>query len=648
MAARAGGMIFGALALLGAAAIASANDWPTYGRDAGGMRHSPLAAVTPANVGALREAWVYHMRPAAVAAAAEAAAQVAVEEAQRRAENVAPRRRGNSRFNPSQATPLVVGGRMFLSTPYRRVVALEPETGRELWAYDVPGPGQPSLRGVEYWPGNARHAPRILFGTRDGRLIALDAATGIPSKDFGVDGVLNLATPDVIRAAPTSQFSQYGMTSPPIVYRDLVITGAAVQEFPQRGAAGDVRAWDVVTGKLRWTFHTVPRPGEFGHDTWEGDSWRDRSGTNVWGFMSVDVPRGLVYLPIGAPTWDRYGGDRGGANLFGSSVVALDAKTGRRVWHFQLVHHDIWDFDTESAPLLLEVRRGSRRIPAVAIVAKSGMLYLLDRTNGKPLFPIEERPVPASEVPGERAFPTQPISSIEPFARQQFAADDVATVTPELEKYCRDWIAKFSMRGGPAFTPIGFGSPTIHFPGRLGGANWGGATFDPDRRLLLVNASNLGHVEILAPREDGSMTNASPASGRFSDRDRRWMCQQPPWGTLTAYDVDRGKIVWQVPLGVTDSLPEAVQRTGRPNIGGAITTASGLTFVGATDDARFRAFDSASGKELWSVKLGASAHATPITYLGKDGKQYVAIVGTGGSFLDSPVDSDALTVFALP
>jgi quinoprotein glucose dehydrogenase len=504
------------------------------------------------------------------------------------------------------------------------------------------------LRGVEYWPGNARHAPRILFGTRDGRLIALDAASGVPIKDFGDEGVVNLATPDIVRAAPSSQFAQYGMTSPPIVYRDLVITGAAVQEFPQRGAAGDVRAWDVVTGRLRWTFHTVPRAGEFGNDTWEAESWRDRSGTNVWGFMTVDVKRGMVFLPVAAPAWDRYGGDRKGDNLFGSSVVALDADTGRRLWHFQLVRHDIWDFDTESPPLLIEVRRGSRRIPAVAVVAKSGMLYILDRKTGKSLFPVDERRVPKSDVPGEVAASTQPFSSIEPFARQSFSLEEVAAVTPELEAFCKDFIARYEMHGAEPFTPIGFGKPTIHFPGRLGGANWGGATFDPGRRLLFVNASNLGHVEVLSQREDGAMTNASPASGRFSDRERRLMCQRPPWGTLTAYDVDGGKIVWQVPLGVTDALPEAARATGRPNIGGAITTAGGLVFIGATDDARFRAFDAASGRELWSVKLAASAHATPITYRGKDGKQYVAIIGTGGSFLDSPVDSDALTVFALP
>jgi quinoprotein glucose dehydrogenase len=615
-------------------------EWPTYGHDPGGMRYSPLADIDASNVGLLELAWTYHMRPEA-GQAVPAAAAVSPDGA-------APPVPARPRYGASQATPLVVDGVMFLSTPYRRVVALDAENGREVWAYDVAGPGQPSLRGVEYWPGDAEHGPRVLFGTRDGRLIALDAKSGAPARGFASGGVLDLKTPEV-RATPIAESrAQYGLTSPPLVFDNLVITGSATQEFPERGAAGDIRAWDVRSGELVWTFHTVPRPGELGHESWEGDSWRDRSGVNVWGFMTVDVERGMLYAPIAAPAWDRYGGDRAGDNLFSSSVVALDARTGRRLWHFQLVHHDVWDLDTQAPPLLLDVRRRRTTVPAVAIVSKGGYFFLLDRRTGEPLLDVKEQPVPASELPGERAARTQPIPvTAPPFARTEFSLRDVATVTPELEAFCRGFIAEHGMRAGGPYLPIGR-TPTIHFPGRLGGANWGGGSYDPVRGLFFVNASNLGHVEQLTPRSDGTLTNAGAATGRFSDRERKLPCQQPPWGTLTAIDVRTGRIAWQSALGVSDQLPAAAARTGRPNIGGSIATAGGVVFIGATDDARFRAFGAETGEELWSTRLRASAHATPITYRGRRGKQYVAIVATGGSFLDSPIESDELAVFALP
>ena len=640
------GTLAGAGLFSSLSASASEGDWPTYGQDAGGMRHAPLAQITPDNVAQLRPAWTYRMRPVT----AEAPTVSVADQAQRAAEGVGPVRRRASRFNASQATPLVVGGLMYLSTPYRSVVALEPETGREVWRYEVPGPGQPSLRGVEYWAGDARQGPRILFGTRDGRLVALEARTGKAAAGFGIDGAIDLKTPEVLGAAAGQPgAAQYGLTSPPVVFQDLVITGAATQEYPTLGAAGDVRAWDVRTGQLRWTFHTVPRPGEAGHDTWQGNSWQGRSGTNVWGFMTVDVQRGLVFLPVAAPAWDRYGGDRIGANLYGTSIVALDARTGKHRWHFQVVHHDIWDFDTQAPPLLFDWKGKGRSVPAVAVVSKSGYLFVLDRRSGKPLIPVVERPVPASDVPGEQAWPTQPAPvRPAPYARQTFSMADIATVTPELEQYCRNWVTSLGMRMGGPYLPIGHKALTITFPGHLGGANWGGASFDPTRGLLFVNSSDFGHVEQLAPREDGTLTTASPATGRFMEREKRWPCQQPPWGSLTAIDVHKGEILWRKNLGVTDNLPAALSDTGRPNIGGSISTASGVVFIGATDDARFRAFDARSGATLWTYKLEASAHATPITYLGKDGRQYVAIVATGGSFLDSPIDSDGVFVFALP
>jgi quinoprotein glucose dehydrogenase len=310
------------------------------------------------------------------------------------------------------------------------------------------------------------------------------------------------------------------------------------------------------------------------------------------------------------------------------------------------VHHDIWDWDNEAPPLLLDVKRNGRTVPAVAVVSKTGMYYLFNRVSGQPLLPIEERPVPASDAPGEVAAPTQPFSN-SVFARQSFTMADVATVTPELENYCRQWIESSQMRMSRPFEPMG-SVLTIGFPGRQGGANWGGGSYHPELGLFFVNANNLGHVELIKKSADGRMTNADPASGRFSEREKKLMCQQPPWGTLTAIEANTGKIAWQSTLGVSDVLPAEVQKTGRPNVGGSIATAGGLVFIGASDDGRFRAFNAQNGAELWTIKLAASAHATPITYQLKGGKQYVAVVGTGGSFLDSPIDSDELRVFALP
>jgi quinoprotein glucose dehydrogenase len=612
-----------------------------------------LAQINTSNVGQLVKAWSYSMKPAATPGAAAAPAETsggAPEAAQRSAEGLGPAPRRRSRFGGSEATPLVVDGLMFLPTPYRHVVALEPETGKQVWSYEVPGTAQPSLRGVEYWPGDGKTGPRVFFGTRDGLLVGLDAKTGKPAEAFGNAGIVELKTPDVIaNPVPSSPMTQYGLTSPPLVFHDLVITGSAVQEFPQLGAAGDVRAWDARTGKLIWTFHTVARPGEFGHDTWKGESWRGRSGTNVWGLMTADLARGIVYLPVAAPTWDRFGGDRLGDNLFGSTIVALDGNTGKRLWHFQVVHHDIWDFDTQAPPALIDVKRNGHVVPAVAIVSKSGLFFLLNRVTGKPLFKVEERKVPASDVPGEVASRTQPIPvKPAPFARQTFSMADVATVSAELETYCRKWIESRNMRMGGPYLPLALDRLTISFPGRQGGANWGGGSFDPTRGYFFVNANNLGQVEQISKRDDGSLTTFGPDAGRFSDREHGLMCQQPPWGTLTAIDVETGEIAWQSALGVSDQLPQSVARTGRPNVGGSIATAGGLVFIGATDDSRFRAFDAQTGHELWTVKLAASAHATPITYQGKDGKQYVAVVATGGSFLESPITGDEVDVFALP
>lgn len=633
----------------GPATAAPGDDWPTYGHDKGGQRHSPLTDITPANAARLVPAWTYHMRPAS----ADAAPVDAAATAQRAAEAVGSPPPGSgaftrqrSRFAGSQATPLVVNGVMYTTTPYGRVVALEPETGRELWAASIPGPGQPSLRGVEYWLGDAETPPRLFFGTRDGRLLALDAATGKPSAGFGQEGVVEMKTPDVLNGQTVRQ---YGMTSPPIVWKNLVITGAAVQEFPPRGAAGDVRAWDARTGKMVWSFHSVPREGEPYHETWGKDGATARSGTNVWGFLTVDAARGIVYMPFAAPSFDRFGGDRPGDNLYSSTLVAADAATGKRLWHFQVVRHDIWDNDLQASPVLFDVVKGKRRIPAVAIVSKNGLVFVLDRVTGKPVFPVKDMPFPASKVPGEVTAPTQPIPQVTPpLSRTTFAMADIADVTAELKQGCTDWIAKNAMVAGGLYVPVGFNEVTISFPGLQGGGNWGGFTYAADRRYLIVNTSELGQVTALIPSKGPLPVERGPVSGRFQLPGTKMMCQQPPWGKLSAIDTTTGKLAWTVPLGVTDELPAGKQLTGRPNIGGPISTASGVTFIGASDDSRFRAFDSATGKTLWEYRLPAAAHATPATYRGKDGRQYVVVTATGGSFLDSPLASDVVMAFALP
>jgi quinoprotein glucose dehydrogenase len=516
------------------------------------------------------------------------------------------------------------------------------------------------MRGVEYWPGDERTPPQIVFGTSDGWLLSLNARTGEPNPSFGDGGSVNLNTPEILGGLPGNN----GLSSPPIVYRHLIITGGRTQENPPRGPAGDVRAWDIHTGRLVWTFKAIPGPGEKFHDTWEGDSWKNRSGVNVWGFFTVDVERGIVYMPFGAPSVDQYGGDRPGNNLFSSSIVAADAATGKYLWHFQLVHHDIWDYDVASAPALFDVKKDGKTIPAVAVINKVGLLFLFNRVTGEPIYGVEERPVPQSEVPLERTAKTQPFPlKPAPLSRLAMKPEDVATVTPGLEAACRKLMEGVQL-GGP-FLPNGYKRLRLQFPGNHGGVNWGGVSFNPQLGYVFVNTNEFGQLSGLterAPNATGRARAAGvgnrvhpdgpyegvPGGGRFRDAASNMMCQEPPWGVLTAVDVNTGEFAWRVPLGVTDTLPPEKQKTGRPGNGGSIATAGGLVFVGATDDARFRAFDAKTGEEVWTFKLGGAANATPSTYQGKDGRQYVVITSTGGGFFDAPLTDDSIVAFALP
>lgn len=482
---------------------------------------------------------------------------------------------------------------------------------------------------------------------------------------FGDGGLVNVR----IGVADDYPTHSYGDSSPPVIYKDLVICGSQVQETPSLGPYGDVRAWDVRSGKLAWTFHTVARPGEPGHETWEGDSWKNRSGVNVWGPMTVDVRRGMVFLPIGEPSTDFYGGDRKGADLYSSSLVALDAATGKMKWYFQTTHHDIFDYDLTAPPALIEIDHAGKKIPAVAETTKEGLLFLFDRRTGKPIYGVEERPVPKSDQVGEASWPTQPFPlKPPPIARNSFTPAEVARVTPEHQKFCENMLAVDggAKTGGP-YEPYDT-RLTVNFPGMFGGSDWGGVSFDPQLGYLFVNSEDLGTIFKVAVKGDGpslqvariSPTNAVGGLGggggfggnagvQFWNPDTLWACSQPPWGRLVAVNVNSGEIAWQVPLGEFDELTaKGVAKTGTSNMGGSIATAGGLVFIGATNDSRFRAFDSRTGKEVWVTRIDASAHTVPITYLGHDGKQYVVIMASGGGIIGDKTHASSLTAFALP
>jgi quinoprotein glucose dehydrogenase len=545
---------------------------------------------------------------------------------------------------------LVIEGVLYITTPFSRLIALDAETGKRLWDFDPKIDREKSAnlfinRGAAWWSAGPRK--RIFLGTLDGRLFSIDATTGKPDDSFGAAGFIDL------RAGVADKFPNrgYGMTSPPTIYKDLVICGSLTADGEPQGPKGDVRAFDARTGKQVWIFHTVAQKGEFGNDTWEGDSWKDRSAVNPWSILSVDTERGIVFLPLTSPGTDYYGGDRKGAGLFGDSLVALDAATGKRLWHFQTVHHNLWDYDIPAQPNLVEVRRDGRLIPAVAQVTKTGFTFVFDRISGKPLFDIEEVPVPKSEVPGEQAWPTQPrpVKPL-PYARQSMKRDELTDVTPESRAYC----AKL-LEGAVAadiFTPIGL-KPTLLFPGTNGGANWGGASYDPDTRTLYVNSMDVGMLLHMTPRPEGSIipfrtADSGSINSRFWDQKLN-PCQKPPWGFLTAISLDTGDFRWRSVLGVVDELiAKGIPPTGSPNIGGSLVTAGGLVFIGATNDKRFRAFDKDTGKEIWTAQLPASAHATPMTFLGKkSNKQFVVISAGGGNKYNSDF-SDSLVAYSLP
>jgi len=614
----------------------TAGDWPMYSHDAQSTRFSELTQINASNVSQLKEAWTFHMTPAGEPAAP--------------ASGVAAR----LRLRRSETTPLMVDGVLYLPTPYNRVIALDAITGKQIWEYKLENGANASTRGVAYWPGDAKTktAPRIVFGCSDGFLVALNAKTGLPADGFGDRGRVDMK-PGVMNGFTQSRFS---LSSPPEIYKNVIITGAMVQESPTLGPSGDTRGWDAATGKLIWQFHSVPRPGEQGFETWETpDSWKNRSGTNVWGFMSVDPETGSVFLPYGAPTVDTYGSDRKGANLFGNTLLVLDALTGKQRWHFQAIHHDTWDYDLESAPILVTVHRDKEKIPALVLTSKTGLVFILDRRDGTPIYGVEERPIPASDVPGEDEFNTEPFPvKPAPLGRMSFNKDELATVTPEHEKFCQNL---FSFGGGMhndgPFTRYGM-KPSIVFPGTLGTSNWHGGSYDPQLNYVFFNIQYLGDVGFMVPSAPGSdlpYHRTGPLGGAYDsfwDNSKFWPCQQPPWGQLVALNVDTGEYVWRVPFGTIPELDEkGVHDTGSLNMGGSIATAGGLILVAATPDHFFHAYDAKTGKLLWQTKMEAGAYDTPITYRAKNGKQYVVITATGGGYYDR-TGGDAVIAYALP
>jgi quinoprotein glucose dehydrogenase len=618
-------------------------EWPNYGNDPGGMRYSPLSDINRENVSKLRVAWIFHTGDVSDGA----------------------HDRKRSGF---ESTPILVDGTLYFTTPFNRIIALDPATGKQRWAYDPNidltldyGDGLVN-RGVATWLDSTRSSSqpcrrRIYEATLDARLISLDATTGKPCSDFGNYGQVNL------RNVPGYRAGWYHMTSPPAVIDDLVVVGSAIDDN-QRAAmpAGVVRAFDARSGALRWTWDPIPNTAA---TTGKDDETTERhtGAANAWSIMSVDPQRDLIFVPTGSASPDYYGGLRPGDNKWANSVVALHARTGEIAWGFQLVHHDLWDYDTASPPLLTTLRHNGEEVSVVIQGNKTGFLYVLNRDTGKPVLPVEERPVPHSDVPGELASPTQPFPVAPPaLAPQTVSADDVWGPTPQDRETCRNWIR--GLRNERIFTPPSL-QGSLAVPGNIGGMTWSGYAFDPQHNLLVVNTNNLVAKVKLIPRADFWRDELRIEDGEYSPQTgtpyglfRRFLqspsdlpCTSPPWGLLTAVEMTEGKIRWQVPLGSMQDFggKQPPVPPGSINLGGPIATAGGLIFIAGTFDPFIRAFDIETGQELWKAQLPASGHATPMTYrLGANGKQYLVIAAGGHPKITEESLSDALVAFTLP
>jgi quinoprotein glucose dehydrogenase len=593
-----------------------AGNWEHVGQDPGATKYSTLDQINTSNVKNLQKAWTFHT---------------------------------GDKSGFFESTPLVIDGTMYV-TAQNGVYALDAQTGAQRWKFESDGG---TRRGLTYWPGDDKTPARI-FGSAQERLLALDARTGRLVPGFGQGGFVDMGTT---------------MASPASLYQDILITPAT---------APIIRAWNARTGTLLWTFDLVAQPGDPNNKSWAGDSWKAVGGTNTWGYLTVDTERGIVYVPTSiAGENDYVGVTRPGDNLYGTSLVAIDIRTGKRLWHQQLVHHDIWDNDLAAHPTLFDVTRDGKTIPAVAQINKMGLLFIFNRVTGEPIFGMEERPVPQSTVPGEKTSPTQPFPvKPEPLARNSIKRSELPkNISPEHTAYCEGLWGKYQLQDSVPYTPWKVGQDVVVFPGAIGGGNWQGVAFNKKLHLIITNVMNAGqwgHLEKSEgaplggdqpgigggarggrggpggpPRSREPFRKVTPEGGRFWDQKTQYSCAPTPWGELIAVDANTGDIAWRVPLGSFDELEAKGIKAGRPSLGGAITTAGDLVFIAATTDGYFRAFDASNGAELWKTKLTVPGHSIPSTYMGSDGKQYVAITVGGGGFLRSPV-SDEVVAFRLP
>ncbi len=608
-------------------------DWPFYGGDQAGTKYSSLVDIDKTNVSRLRVAWEWKPEEKPLA-------------------------EYGTRPGSFEVTPLMIDNVLYLSTMYNRVVALDADTGRQLWAFDPKSyvDGQPANgtgyvhRGVAAWRDSRSGKLRIFLNSRY-RLMCLDASSGQLVTTFGHGGIVDLSVGLVWEIRKL----HYTNTSPPVVYKDLVILGNGVGDrlSYKNDPPGDVRAFDARTGRQVWSFHTIPQKGEFGNDTWLNDSWKFTGHTNIWAPITLDEARGLVYLPGTTPSDDFYGGRRPGANLFAESLICLDANTGRRKWHYQIVHHGLWDYDNPAPPNLVTLHVDGRSVDAVVQLTKQGFAFVFDRVTGKPVWPIEERPVPPSDVEGEHAWPTQPFPTRPPaFTDQGVTLDDAFDLTPELKAAAQAELKKFRL--GPLYTPPS-AEGTVQRPGLIGGANWGGGAFDPATGILYVKSSNQAHVGRVGkpdrsannPRADEVDVDYTRVGNPGAELENGVPLLKPPYGHLTAIDLNSGTIKWHVPFGDTPSvrnnpalkgvtLPERLGVAGAP---GTVLTRSGLLFVGGGDQA-LHAVDIATGRDVWRQDLPRRTTGTPMTYRSRAGRQFV-VVATGGG------ENAALVAFAL-